>query len=133
MNSQVDRPEIKYDNLLDYFNFYLLPLAIKIGMTPYQFWEDDPNDFFAYWDAYEMKKTDDDRESNINAFNQGHYFLLAMAHCFQFTKNPKKIYPKQPLPLSSDRKVELSKKDIQNIRKTRFMWMENELNKTNGE
>lgn len=115
--------------MLDYFNFYLLPLAIKIGMTPKQFWEDDPQDFFAYWDAYEQKKRDEAREENIKAFNQGQYFMLAVAQVLQFSKHPKKIYPKQPFPLVGDNKVKLSQAEIDEIRKARFKKMERELNK----
>ena len=93
-------------------------------MTPHQFWEEDPDYFWAYWDAYEKSIKDRAKESNINAFNQGQYFVLALTHCLQFTKHPKKIYPKEPLPLAGDNKVEMTNEDYQEIRKIQMMQME---------
>lgn len=93
-------------------------------MTPEQFWEQDPNLFWAYWDAYEENQKIRAREANINAFNQGQYFLLALTECLQFSKNPKKIYPKEPLPLAGDKKkVELTPEQYQEIRKAQMMEM----------
>ena len=86
-------------------------------MTPEQFWEDDPEYFWNYWDAYEARKKEEAREENAKAFNQGQYFMLAIAHCLQFTKHPKKIYPKQPFPLKSDKKVQMTQKEYEEIRK----------------
>ena len=86
-------------------------------MTPERFWDGDPDDFWVYWDAYEMKKKDEARESNINAFNQGQYFMLAIAQCLQFTKHPKQIYPKQPFALKGDKKVQMTQKEYEEIRK----------------
>lgn len=70
-------------------------------MTREEFWDEDPQLFWAFWDAYEIKKEEEAQEANIQAFNQGQYFLLAMAHVLQFSKNPKKIYPKKPLELKT--------------------------------
>ena len=116
MSSQANEPEIKYDNLLDYFQFYLLPLALMVGMTPEQFWEDNPDDLWAYWDAYEMKKKREAEEKNINNYNLGQYFVLAIAQCLQFTKHPKTIYPKKPFELFN-KKNKLDNKTYNEIRK----------------
>lgn len=97
-------------------------------MTPEQFWEDDPDLFWAYWDAFEMKKKDDATESNIKAFNQGHYFLLAIAHCLQFNKHPKQIYPRKPFDLSSDKKVKLNQEQYEAIRKLQMREMDKQFN-----
>lgn len=113
--------------MLDYFNYYLLPLAIKIGMTPQQFWEDDPQDFWAYLDAYEQKIKDDINFANKSAYNQGCYFLLALRDCLQFTKNPKPIYPKKPF--SFEEKKKLTQEEIGQMRKARFLQLEKMLNK----
>lgn len=102
--------------MLDYFYFYLLPLAIKIGMTPEQFWDDDPEYFWNYWDAYEMRKKEEAKEANIKAFNQGQYFVLALNHCLQFSKHPKQIYPKKPLSLASDRRVKMTQEQYEDMR-----------------
>lgn len=81
------------------------------------FWDDDPDYFWAYWDAYINATKRRVEENNINAFNQGQYFLLALAQCLQFTKNPKQIYPKKPLGLSDNKKANLSKKEYEEMRK----------------
>lgn len=86
-------------------------------MTPNQFWEEDPDYFWAYWDAYEETKRLKAQEDNNYAFVQGQYFLLAIAHCLQFTKSPKQIYPKQPFNISKKEAVKMTQKDYEEIRK----------------
>lgn len=120
-------PELKYDNLLDYFNFYLFPLAIKVGMTPEQFWEQDPQLFWVYLDAYYQKQKELYERENYNAFNQGYYFLLALRDALQFSSHPKHIYPKKPLGMEQNRKRKLSKQEIDLARKLQFMKMEQQL------
>ena len=95
-NSQAEKPKIEYDNLLDYFQFYLFPQALNAGMTPEQFWEDDPELFYSYMDAYEMRKKNEAIEEDIKAYNQAQYFLLALQQCLQFSSHPKRIFPKKP-------------------------------------
>jgi hypothetical protein len=90
-------------------------------MTPHQFWEDDPNDLWAYWDAYIENRKQEALDDNARAFNQGQYFLFALAHCLQFTKHPKSIYPKKPFPLTNDKKVKLSKKEQEELHKIQRM------------
>lgn len=97
-------------------------------MTPKQFWEDDPDDLWAYWDAYEMRKKQEAVEENIKAFNQGQYFLMAIAHCLQFTKHPKQIYPKKPFALSSDKKVQLTQKEYEELRKIQLKNLSDKFN-----
>ena len=107
-SSQASKVLKDYDNLLDYLSFYLFPLAIRIGMTPEQFWYDDPDYFWAYLEAYEQKtKLQFEYDNNV-AFLQGQYFMAAIAQCLQFTKTPKRIYPKKPFDISNN-KQEISK------------------------
>jgi len=113
----VNESEIKYDNLLDYFNYYLLPLAIKIGMTPNQFWEDNPDDLWAYWDAYEMKRKDELQDINQSNYNLGQYICLAIAQNLQFTKHPKQIYPKKPFDIGLEKKHKMTNEEYQELRK----------------
>ena len=114
--------------MLDYFISYLLPLALMIGMTPEQFWEDDPNLFYAYWDAYEMKEKRENALRNINNFNLGQYFMLAVAQNLQFTKNPKQIYPKKPFDLDNNKKVNLTQEEYEEIRKIQLKAMVDKFN-----
>ena len=115
--------------MLDYFNFHLFPLAIKVGMTPEQFWEQDPQLFWVYLGAYNQKQREQAEIDNANAFNQGYYFLLALKDALQFTSHPKKIYPKKPLgTTNNNNNKKLSKEDVDLIRKLQFMKMEQQLN-----
>lgn len=121
MNSQASLPEIEYDNLLDYFQFYMLPLAIKIGMTPTQFWDDNPDDFFAYWDAYEMRKKDEAVEKNIDNYNLGKYFIFAIAQAFE---GKRQVYPKQPFGLANNnKKVKMTQEEYTEYRKIKLKAM----------
>lgn len=86
-------------------------------MTPERFWDGDPDDFWAYWDAYEMRRNEEARTENIKAFNQGQYFLLALAQVLQFSKHPKQIFPKEPFGLKKDKKVQLTQEEYEEIRK----------------
>lgn len=114
--------------MLDYFQFYMLPIAIKIGMTTSQFWDGNPDDFFAYWDAYEMLKRDESIEKNINNYNLAKYIMLAVAQNLQFSKNPKKIFPKEPFKLASQ-KSKMTNKEYEELRKIKLKSMCDNLNK----
>lgn len=93
-------------------------------MTPEQFWYDDPDLFWSYWDAYEIKKKNEAREQNIYAYNLSYYIYLAMKDCLQFTKNPKKIFPQKPFELSFDKKEnKITNEEYQEIRKVQIMQM----------
>lgn len=97
-------------------------------MTSEEFWEEDPQLFWAFWDAYERKKKEEAEEYNRRAFNQGQYFLLALRDSLQFGKNHKKIYPKEPLKLRGSKKVQLSQKDYEENRKFQLRQLEERFN-----
>ncbi len=97
-------------------------------MTPKQFWEDDPDDFWAYWEAYIQNQKEMVRMDNIRAFNQGQYILCAIAQCLQFTKHPKQIFPKKPFPLTSEKKVQMTQKEYEEIRKIQLQQLEKRFN-----
>ena len=97
-------------------------------MTPEQFWYQDPQLFWVYLDAYQQKQKEQEEYDNINAFNQGYYFLLALRDAWQFTSNPKHIYPKKPLDIQGKNMQKMSKEDVDLIRKMQFMKMEQQLN-----
>lgn len=104
IDSQDRKPEIEYDNLLDYFNFYLFPLALTLGMTYEQFWNDDPDLFYSYLEAYNMKIKNQMIYDNQMAYIQAQYNLMALQQVLQFSKNPKKIFPRKPFDLFGDNK-----------------------------
>ena len=109
-NSQASSVLKDYNNLLDYLSFYMLPLAIRAGMTPDQFWYDDPDYLWAYLEAYEQDIRQKFEYDNNVAFLQGQYFMAAMAQVLQFSKTPKRIYPKKPFSVSDDKQIDSKQK-----------------------
>lgn len=101
-DSQASAVLNKYDNLLDYLSNYLCPLAIRFGMTYEQFWYGEPEMFWVYLEAFEQEQKARFEYDNSVAFLQGQYFMMAIAQCLQFSKHPKKIYPKKPFNVSKD-------------------------------
>lgn len=98
----------KYDNILDLYLYYMQPISREIGLTLEQFWEDDPELYFAYLEAYNERKKQEFEEKNILAHIQGIYFCLALQQNLQFTKTPKQIYPTKPLDFGLSEKKEIS-------------------------
>lgn len=92
----------------------MFPQAIIFGMTYEQFWEDNPQLFWSYGRAYQMKKETEFKEQDINAWNIGQYVLLALSQNSHsmFSKQKKDIFPKQPNTI----KVNDSKKNKTKIR-----------------
>lgn len=85
-------------------------------MTYEQFWYEEPEMFWAYLEAYEQEQKARFEYDNSVAFLQGQYFMLAIAQCLQFSKHPKKIYPKKPFNVSKDETPE-------EIKRMQFMEM----------
>ena len=71
-------------------------------MSYSQFWYDDPELFWVYLEAYEQEQKARFEYDNSIAFLQGQYFMMAIAQCLQFSKHPKKIYPKQPFNVTQN-------------------------------
>lgn len=71
-------------------------------MTYEQFWYEEPEMFWIYLEAFEQEQKARFEYDNSVAFLQGQYFMMAIAQCLQFSKHPKKIYPKKPFNVSKD-------------------------------
>lgn len=71
-------------------------------MTYEQFWYGEPEMFWVYLEAFEQEQKARFEYDNSVAFLQGQYFMMAIAQCLQFSKHPKKIYPKKPFNVSKD-------------------------------
>ena len=75
----------------------MLPSAIEYGMSIKDFWESDPELFWAYRFSYINKLKRESEEKNYNAWLQGLYFYdgvsIALANSFG-DKNYK--YPSEP-------------------------------------
>lgn len=75
----------------------MLPLAIEYGMSVKDFWENDPELFWAYRFSYINKIKKESEISNYNAWLQGMYFYegvtIALANSFG---NANYKYPAEP-------------------------------------
>ena len=106
-DSQANESEIEYDNLLDYFDFYLAPLAIRLGQPAKEFWEDDPDYFWNYLDAYNKQQELRFEYDNAISHLMGQYMCLAVAQNF----SKKDIYPKKPFDIQSKNNNNINNKE----------------------
>lgn len=104
-------------------------MALKIGMTPEQFWDEDPDLMGAYLEAYRMKQQEKMEYDNALAHLQGEYFVYALMQCLQFKKPVKEIYPKKPFQLGGNSNKKITQKDYEEIRKVQLQNMVKNFNK----
>ena len=78
------------------------------GMSDKEFWEDDPQLYWAYQTFYLRKKEDDLEQMNYNAWLSGIYTLSALNQALNgaFGKKGQKkdIYPKKPIDFNEELK-----------------------------
>ena len=83
--------------MLDSYYDELLPLALKCGMTPTQFWEDEPRLFYSFIKKNEMERD----EMNYNAWLFGLYFYKAhsvsLFNAFSSKESIENTYFEKPL------------------------------------
>lgn len=99
-------------------------------MTPTQFWDDDPDDLWAYISAYEQNLEEQIEYDNIQAYNQGIYFMLAMGQCLQFGRQRKKVYPDKPLERENKNRVQMTQEQYEEIRKLQLQKMARDYEKS---
>ena len=95
--------------------FYeVFPVYLTYGMTPDQFWHDDPHLAYYYREAYKMRQ---DAE-NQSQWRQGLYFLdaLAVALGNLFSSKNKLKYPEKPYQIRPKTKAE-KEKEVEEARK----------------
>ena len=93
--------------MLDYFDLYLAPLAIRLGQPVKEFWEGDPDYFWNYLDAFNESEKLRLEYDNTICHLMGQYVSLAYGQIWA----KKEIYPKKPFDLKLN-KVHNSKKEI---------------------
>ena len=103
-------------------------------MTSDEFWNQDPEYLSSYLEAYKQKKEEQSQYDNAFAHLQGYYYMLALQQCLQFTTNPKEIYPKNPVQLSSERNISSmnildKQKEYEEIRKIQLKKQVEQFNK----
>lgn len=86
-------------------------MALTYGMSVKEFWEDDPDLFWAYRFSYYTKQKEEQEKFNSNAWLQGAYFYeaLSVALCNAFSKS-KVEYSKQPYGFERAEMTEEKKK-----------------------
>lgn len=96
--------------MTDWF-YDLLPMAITYGMSVKEFWEDDPNLFWAYRFSYFTKLRAEQEIFNNNAWLQGAYFheAVTVALCNAFSKQKVK-YSEKPYGFERAEATEEQKK-----------------------
>lgn len=89
-------------------------MALTYGMSVKEFWEEDPDLFWAYRFSYYTKLKTEQEIFNNNAWLQGAYFhdAISVALCNAFSKS-KIEYPKQPYGFEKDKKQEIKSKSAQ--------------------
>lgn len=96
----------------------MLTQAIMIGMTPKQFWHDEPSLFFNYLDAYE-RKNKEKYEAEINKMNV-YAWLQGIYTCAALRANPVmgrgKKYPDKPIELNKPQPESLSEEQEMDMR-----------------
>lgn len=82
----------------------MLPYAIEYGMSVKEFWEEDPDLFWAYRFSYINKKRQEQEEMNTHCWLQGAYFYEAFSVALSNAFSKKKIeYSNHPYDFSSEK------------------------------
>ena len=87
-------------------------MAIEYGMSVHEFWEEDPDLFWAYRFSYFNQIKNRQELFNHNAWLQGAYFYEGISVAFNNAFNKNKLkYPKEPYGIfEKDKSVEMNTK-----------------------
>lgn len=98
----------------------MLPLAIEYGMSVKEFWENDPDLFWAYRFSYINKQKKEQEIMNTKAWLQGAYIYeavsVALSNAFSKTKS---TYSKEPYNLKKEESREQELFNLQSRLKNR--------------
>lgn len=109
----------KFASYLDYLYNWLFPHAIVYGMNSDDFWYGEPQLFFSYAKAYEMRMEQQAEYDNIIAWRQGLYNVYAIGQCpvggnkVKYPKKPFEITKKDEMPLNM--RVEMRKERMRKM------------------
>lgn len=106
-----------FNSYTDYFVKYLLPLALQYGMTPSDFWREDPELLDSYHIFYKNKRNEIDAEE----WKMGLYVYTgvqtALANAFRKSGTPPAKYPKENF-LATHENQQVKQKQLEmNIKK----------------
>lgn len=92
----------------------MLPYALEYGMSVKEFWEEDPDLFWAYRFSYINKQKREQELNNVQAWLQGAYFYEAISVALSNAFSKQKIqYRDKPFEL--EQQSEENKKPKQNL------------------
>lgn len=119
----------------DYYNDILLPQALIYGMTPKEFWDEDPALMWSYHIAYINKVEIDKHNANFNAWLLGSYICSAINATVGNMLGGKGItYISEPVNLSEYKDIDKSKHNLEEQKiKSELMRIKNLLNKNKKE
>lgn len=96
----------------------MLPLAITYGMSANEFWEGNPDLFWAYRFSYYTKMKSEQENMNFQAWLQGAYIheAVSVAIANNFGKGKRASYTKKPYNLTKEdeeREVQREQKELE--------------------
>lgn len=87
-------------------------MAITYGMSVKEFWEDNPDLFWAFRFSYYNKIKEENDMSNSVAWLQGAYFYSAVSVALNNAFSKEKIkYPEKPFDIKSEDKTQIEKEN----------------------
>ena len=113
-------------------------MAITYGMSVKEFWEDNPDLFWAYRFSYYTNKKLEQQEMNFQLWLQGAYFFeaVSVALANSFSKGKKSSYAQKPYNLTKEdeeREIQEKKNKLEEQIKNRISQVQAILGKNNKE
>lgn len=113
---------MKYSSYTELYLNELFPSAIMFGMSSKEFWEDDPQLYWAYRISFLKTKEIEGEELNYKCWLEGSYTFLATSIALNNAFAKKKLeFPKEPYGKGNKKEktklqLELEKEKDKNIR-----------------
>ncbi len=109
-------------------------MAITYGMSIKEFWEDEPDLFWAYRFSYYERVETEQKNANTIAWLQGAYFYeaisIALSNSFGGKNSQKLEYSKQPYNLEPPK--EITEEEKQEIIKQQVIDLKARIKQVNG-
>ena len=111
-------------------------MAITYGMSVKEFWEDNPDLFWAYRFSYYTNMKREQEDMNFKAWLQGAYFheAVSIALANSFGKGKKVSYSTKPYNLTKEdeeKEIASKRKELENKIKSRITQVQAILGKNN--
>lgn len=88
-----------------------LPIALAMGMTPHQFWDEEVTLFWAYEKANRIKRRQEDAAAWMQGFYNGRAFADVLSAAFaKKGQKHESVYPKKPVFTDDPERAEKKKR-----------------------